>query len=47
MTNQEGGITMASGIRSIELGDPEDVKWPLLRAGGYRGPILTASGIPS
>ena len=45
--NMEGRITMASGMRSIELGDPEDVKRVSLRVGGYRGAILTASGIPS
>ena len=47
IANAEGGITMASGMRSIELGDPEDVKRASLRLGGYRGTILTASGIPS
>ena len=38
---------MASGIRSIELGDPEDVKRASLRVVGYRRAIPTASGIPS
>ena len=47
IANMEGGITMASGICSIELGDPEDVKRGSLRVGGYRGAIPTASGIPS
>ena len=39
IANMEGGNTMASGMRSIELGDPEDVKRASLRVG--------ASGIPS
>ena len=47
IANTEGGITMVSGIRSIELGDPKDVKRVSLRVGGYRGAMPTASGIPS
>ena len=47
IANAEEGITMASGMRSIELGDLEDAKRVSLRLGGYRGAILTASGIPS
>ena len=43
----EGDIAMASGIRSIELGYPEEVKRASLRVGGYREAIPTASGIPS
>ena len=38
---------MASGIRSIELGDPKDVKRAFQRVGGYREAIPTASAIPS
>ena len=38
---------MMSGIRSIELGDPEDVKGASLRVGGYRVAIPRASEIPS
>ena len=47
IATMEGGITMASGMRSIELGDPEDVKRVSLRVGGYQGAIPMASGIPS
>ena len=47
IANAEGGITMASGMGSIELGDPEDVKRASLSLGVYRGTIPTASGIPS
>ena len=47
IANMEGGITMASGMGSLELGDPEDVKRVSLRVAGYRGAIPTASGIPS
>ena len=43
----EGRITMASGIWSIKLGDPEDIKRASLRVGGCRGAIPTASGICS
>ena len=46
IANMEGGNTMASGMRSKELGDPEAVKRASLRVGEYRGAILTASGIP-
>ena len=47
ITNMEQRITMASGMRSIELGDPKDVKRVSLRVGGYQGAIPMASGIPS
>ena len=47
IANMEAAITMVSGMRSIELEDPEDVKRASLRVGGYRGAIPTASGIPS
>ena len=42
IANMEGGIRMASGMRSIELGDLEDVKRVSLRVWGYRGAIPTA-----
>ena len=38
---------MASGMHSIKLGYPEDVKRVPLKLRGYRGTIPTASGIPS
>ena len=40
-------MTMASGIRSIEFAEVEDVKKASLRVGEYRGAIPTVSGIPS
>ena len=47
IANAERGTTMPSGMRSIELGDPEDVKRASQRLRGYLVAILTASGIPS
>ena len=47
IANTEEGITMASGMRSIELGYPEHIKRRSLRVGEYQGAIPMASGIPS